>query len=86
MAKEQNKNYYFTFMNKQSFKKKYVRINAANEGEAREAMFAHFGDKWMTSYTEDKFEGQAERWGLTELCWILCVNHGTSEHPSMEYI
>lgn len=77
--------FYVTFMQKQAFKNKYVRIMATNGSEARDAMFAHFGDKWMTSYEGSAFEGQIERFGLEELCCILVVNHGTKEYPSIEY-
>lgn len=72
------KEYYFTFMFKQATKNQYVRILATSEVKARDAMFAHFGDKWMTSYTAEKFKGQPERFNLTELMSILVTDYGSS--------
>lgn len=79
-------NYYYTFMQKQATKRAFVKITAENEGQSREAMFAHFGDKFMTGYSEKMFEGQQEEFGLWQLLHIKVVNHGTPEHPSLEYI
>lgn len=74
--------HYFTFMNKQAFKNKYVCITAENTALARNAMHEHFGDKWMTNYSWEDFEPQIERFGLSLLCNIIAIDHGSS----MEYI
>ena len=77
--------FHFTFMSKQAFHKRYVTINAANERQARDAMHDHFGDKWFTSYPEEGFGKQIIDFGLSELVTITVINHGSKEHPSIEY-
>lgn len=71
--------FYFTFMFKQAFKNLYVEIIAGNEALARNAMHEHFGDKWMTNYTWEQFEPQIDRFGLTKLCSITAIDHGSSQ-------
>lgn len=80
--------FYFTFMQKQAFKNKYVIVQAVDEPQARTAMFEHFGDKWMTSYSHEKFigEDQPRQFNLTPLCFLAVINHGSEEYPSLEYI
>lgn len=70
--------YFFTFMFKQATKNHYVRILAEDEGQARQAMFDHFGDKWFTSYTAEKFKDQPKEFNLKELCAIQVIDHGSS--------
>ncbi len=77
-----SENYYATFMQKQATKNHYVLINAPDESTARAAMFAHFGDKFMTVYSEEKFEGQIENFKLKLLLAIAVIDHG---HDSIEY-
>lgn len=69
---------YGTFMQKQAFKNRYVTIICANMDEARQAMFAHFGDQFFTTYNEDDFAEQAERFKMKELCKIEVFNFGSS--------
>lgn len=76
---EQTK-FYGTFMFKQATRKMYVEIIAPNEQRARDAMFAHFGDKFMTVYSEERFKGQVEEFGLSKLLTIM-----VDEHPNFEY-
>ena len=75
--------YYATFMQKQAFKGKYVTILADTIGDARECMFAHFGEKFMTVYPSEKFKNQPDDYNLTPLCEIKVIDHG---HNNMEYI
>lgn len=81
--------FYGTFMQKQAFKNHYVEFvvldsaagipnPASPESIAREAMFAHFGDKFMTVYSEKEFDGQIERFNLRSLCKIQCKDFGSS--------
>lgn len=75
--------YYATFMQKQAFKNHYIKIEADSMEIARETMFAHFGDKFMTVYPEEKFEGQAEEYNLHELCSIKTIvwpHNGSHEY------
>ncbi len=78
--------FYATFMQKQAFKRKYVKIEAQNRWQARDAMFAHFGDRFMTVYEEDGFNEQVVKYNLKQLCEIEVINHGTEEHPNVEYV
>lgn len=72
--------FYGTFMFKQATREMYVKIIAPNEGRARDAMFAHFGVKFMTIYSEEQFAGQVEKFGLSKLLTIM-----VDEHPNHEY-
>lgn len=74
--------YYGTFMQKQATRNKFVAIDAPDEGMARDAMFAHFGDKFMTVYDADRFSGQAEQFNMTLLLRITVTDYG---HGSVEY-
>lgn len=76
------KYFYGTFMQKQATRNHYVKIIAPNEALARQCMFTHFGEKFMTVYSNAEFEGQAEKFNLTELLNILVTDHG---HGSIEY-
>ena len=64
---------------KQAFKKLYVTIIAENMELAREAMFEHFGDKFMTVYAEDDFADQPMRYDLLEMCKIEVTDFGSSK-------
>lgn len=75
-------NFYFTFMTKQAFKNKYVKITAPNDDMARECMEAHFSDKWAFDYTEDRFLPQIDQFNLMPLCEIVVIDYG---HGSVEY-
>lgn len=74
--------FFGTFMGKQATRKKYVQITANDIVMARGAMFAHFGDKFMTVYTEEEFARQPALYGLTELLHIHVIDHG---YGSVEY-
>ena len=77
--------YYFTFMNKQATKDHYVKIIADSNDLARQCMFDHFGDKWMTDYRdtpENPFSDQIKEYGLSMLLSITVIDHG---HGSVEY-
>ena len=68
-------------MQKQAFKNHYVEIQADNMMLARQAMFDHFGDKFVTVYDEKTFEGQADEFGLKCLVTIQVIDHaGLPEH------
>ncbi len=82
LSKDVKRKYYGTFMQKQAFSKYYVTIMADSIELARGAMFAHFGDKFMTVYDEDNFKGQSEKFELKNLITIEVINHG---HGSIEY-
>lgn len=73
--------FYGTFMQKQATKNHYAEIDADNAALARDAMFAHFGENFMTVYTAEKFNGQVDRFGLKKLIGIQVYNH----HSSIEY-
>ena len=77
--------YYATFMQRQATKNHFIMITADNEEQARDAMFEHFGNKWMTVYEEDGFEKQIIDFKLSELLHIRVINHGCREHESLEY-
>lgn len=79
------KNFYATFMQKQATKNKYVMITAENMDFAREAMFEHFGGKFMTVYDEPEFLPQVDRFGLSMLCRIAVVNHGHDRFTNLSY-
>lgn len=74
--------FYATFMQKQAFKQMYVEISAHDENMAREVMFAHFGNRFFSVYSEDQFSGQREAYGLRLLCHIQAIDHGSS----VEYV
>lgn len=74
--------FYGTFMQKQATKNHYVEFDADNESLARNAMFAHFGDKFMTVYTAKDFDGQVEQFNLKKLIGIQVIVYG---HDSVEY-
>jgi len=74
--------YYATFMQHQAFKNHYVEIIAENESIARAVMFDHFGRKWFTTYSEEKFAGQIEQFNLDRLLSITAIDHKSS----IEYI
>lgn len=64
-------------MQKQAFKGHYIVIEADSAELAREAMFNHFGEKFVTLYTEERFEGQVEEYGLKEMKpGIKVIDHG----------
>ncbi len=69
-------------MQKQVTKNHYVEIEADNMGVARDAMFAHFGEKWVTVYTAEGFKGQVAEFGLKKLIGIQVIDHG---YGSIEY-
>lgn len=77
------KKYFATFMQKQAFKNHYVTIHADNKELARDAMFAHFGDKFMTVYPGEELADQVAQFDLKELAAIQVIDHG---HGSVEYI
>jgi hypothetical protein len=59
-------NWYFTFMQKQEHKNRYVKIHGTFF-EAREKMVKAFGDQWCFQYSEEEFIPQIEMFGLREL-------------------
>jgi hypothetical protein len=59
-------NWYFTFMQKQEYKNRYVKI-FGTFFEAREKMVKAFGDQWCIQYSEEEFIPQIEMFGLREL-------------------
>lgn len=78
--------FYGTFMGKQAFRNNYVKIVAANEVLARDAMFTHFGGKFMTVYTAEQFSGQPEQFNLTELATIYVDGGGHGSFPRYELL
>ena len=69
--------YFGTFMLKQAFKGHYIVIEADNAELAHEAMFNHFGEKFVTLYTVEIFEGQVEKYNLKEMKpGIKVIDHG----------
>jgi hypothetical protein len=58
--------WYFTFGSGQEYPDRYVKFTGGFN-EARKKMFRRFGNRWAFQYSEEAFDGQAERWGLTEL-------------------
>ncbi len=77
--------FYATFMQRQATKNYYVMITAPNEKQARDAMFEHFGDKWMTVYKGEGFGQQIIDFQLSELIHIQVIDHGCEGHESLEY-
>jgi hypothetical protein len=59
--------FYFTFGNNMSLKDNYVKIEAANQMEARTVMVQHHGTRWAFDYTEEQFLPQISKYGLTEV-------------------
>ena len=59
--------YFFTFGFGSEDKDKYFVIDAIDYIEARRIMFERFGTKWAFQYSEQEFDGQAEKYDLTEL-------------------
>lgn len=52
-------NFYLTFMQSQyAFKDYYVVIKATSYPAARDIAYAHFGDKFCTTYREKEFESK----------------------------
>lgn len=74
--------FYATFMQKQAFKSKFVKIEAPTYEAAREAMAEHFGMKYMTVYSYEEFLPQIERYGLSELLTIKVTDYGCGDHHS----
>lgn len=81
--------FFGTFMQKQAFKNHYVEIDASTHEHvngcivpdssiARQCMFDHFGDKFMTVYDEMQFEGQIDKFGLERLCHITAIDFASS--------
>jgi hypothetical protein len=70
MPKESAQDYYFTFEMSHEHGNRYVKIHGTFN-EAREKMFARFGDKWAFQYNIAQWVthgvSQAELFGLTEL-------------------
>lgn len=58
--------YFFTF-GSGARANKYVRITAESRNNAREIMFREYGVKWAFSYDATQFNGQIEKYGLTQL-------------------
>jgi len=77
--------FYATFMQRQATKNHYIMITADNEKIARDAMFEHFGNKWMTVYEEEGFGKQIIDFKLSELLHIQVIDHGCDGHESLEY-
>lgn len=73
------KKFFATFMQKQAFKSHYVEIWAKDIGLARDAMFEHFGDKFMTIYNEEQFKTQPIDYNLEKLCVINAIDHESSK-------
>lgn len=73
--------FYATFMQKQAFKNKYVQINAPCIESARQAMFDHFGGKFMTVYDSEGFAGQDTKYGISRLCVIDVTVYAHSPQP-----
>ena len=67
------KTFYFTFIgyhrnkNGEELRKRFIKIHAEDEGKARKIVFDSIGVKWGFCYDESEFEGQAEKYGLTEI-------------------
>lgn len=63
---EPKENYYFTFMQKNEPKNKYVRI-FDTYAQARRKMCEAFGDQWALQYNEKEFLPHMDRFGLVEI-------------------
>lgn len=74
--------FYATFMQKQAFKNKFVKIEAPSYEAAREAMAEHFGMKYMTVYSYEAFLPQIEQYGLSELLTIRVTDYGRGDYHS----
>lgn len=67
------KNWYITFgSNHQardgsSLRNRYLVIEAETESDALDVVEKHRGTKWSFSYSEDKFAGQVEAYGLRSI-------------------
>lgn len=59
--------FFFTFGSADVRARQYVRITARDESDARELMFKEYGKKWGFCYDARRFDGQVEKYGLTEL-------------------
>ena len=47
----------FTFGWGQQHQGKYVKIYAESDGEARDKMFAKYGEKWAQQYSAEQWKG-----------------------------
>jgi hypothetical protein len=67
--------YHFTFMNKQPLKDAYLTITAETYEQAREAMFAQFGDQFAMQHTVDTFK--PEYFPIGQLAHITVEDDGS---------
>lgn len=59
--------FYFTFGQGQKLKDNYVKIEAPDRRQARDAMVNAYGMRWAFDYSEKEFDGQPEEFRLTEV-------------------
>ena len=71
--------FYATFGVGMAYRKRYVKLIAENESKARDMMHAAHGAMWCVIYTEDRFKGQKEKYGYTELSTL------TSNDPFVDW-
>lgn len=74
--------FYATFMQKQAFKNRFVKIEAPTYEAAHNAMAENFGMKYMTIYSYEEFLPQIEKYGLSELVTIKVIDYGRGDHHS----
>lgn len=74
--------FFVTFTNRRAFRNKYVIIKVDKDAEgnandiARQAVWDHFGNKWMTVYPHSDLRRQIVSYGLKELTTILVNRFG----------
>ena len=67
--------FYATFTQRSPLRDNFVEIKAADREKAREAMHNHFADRWAFLYSQDEFDGQPAKYGLTELSHSIIADN-----------
>ena len=62
---DETEDWFFTFGQGHHYPNRFVRIHGTMES-ARAEMCRRYGNKWAMQYDAPQFDGQAERYGLTE--------------------